>query len=435
MTESLLRVLLGVTVGLVAVLVLRRPARRIFGAGAAFTLWLLPVVSVLAPLLPGKVASMAMAALPGFWVSPDAATALASGSMPFDWPQACIAMWLAGAVVALLRLGVHYVRLLGGLRGAPAAWTRALEQACPGFDIRRLREHAAGPAVLWALPRSLVLLPADFAERFDNEATLELVLRHEITHARRGDAWWSLAMEVASALLWFHPLAWLARPRFRLDQELACDAASLRASPESTAGYARALVDSVATQPAPALIPWLAEPQLKERIAMISRVQAGALRRRAGFLAVAALLAGCVFVVGGQTPVTAATAADARTMPPAVDVTFKNRNPPKYPIDAVKKGEQGNVLLNITVDAKGAIKDIAVDPKGTTAPQALQIAAIRAAQYWRFQPGSDHGEPVGGVIQVPINFSLHESNPCHAGEAYASALDKCVKLQFDGASS
>lgn len=168
---------------------------------------------------------------------------------------------------------------------------------------------------------------------------------------------------------------------------------------------------------------------------MISRVQAGALRRRAGFLAVAALLAGCVFVVGGQTPVTAATAADARTMPPTVDVTFKNRNPPKYPIDAVKKGDQGNVLLNITVDAKGAIKDIAVDPKGTTAPQALQIAAIRAAQYWRFQPGSDHGEPVGGVIQVPINFSLDESDPCHAGEAYASALDKCVKLQFDGASS
>jgi len=150
-------------------------------------------------------------------------------------------------------------------------------------------------------------LPTDFAKRFDDVATRELVLRHELTHVHRGDALWSLAMEIATALLWFHPLAWLARPRFRLDQELACDAASLRALPERTVNYARALLDSVATRPALPLIPWLAEPQLKERIAMLARMPPGALRRRVGFIAISALLAGALYVAGGQASVHAAT--------------------------------------------------------------------------------------------------------------------------------
>lgn len=413
MTELLLRMLLGVTLGLAVVLVLRRPARRVFGAGAAFTLWLLPVALMLAPLLPGKVAPMAMVALPGLSVSPDAATALASGSLKFDWAQACIAMWLMGAAVALLRLGVHYVRLLRGLRAGPANWTRALEQAWPGSDTRRLREHAGGPAVLWALPRSLILLPADFAERFDNDATRELVLRHELTHARRGDAWWSLAMEIASAWLWFHPLAWLARSRFRLDQELACDAASLRALPRRTANYARALLESVAVQPEPALIPWLSEPQLRERLAMIARIPPGLLRRRVGFVVIAMLLAGGLYVAGGEMPATAATRGGSGSTPPTVDISYKNRNPPHYPIAALHKGEQGEVLLVITVDATGKVTDATVDPKRTNAPEILQTAAIQAAENWRFNPGVKNGHAVGGKITVPVTFSLDQWNPPH----------------------
>lgn len=162
---------------------------------------------------------------------------------------------------------------------------------------------------------------------------------------------------------------------------------------------------------------------------MITRIPPGALRRRAGFLAGAALLAAGLYVAGGQSPVVAAAEGGSGTTPPAADVAFRNRHPPKYPAQAIKEGEQGNVLLDITVHATGAMTDIAVDPRGTTASQELQIAAIRAAQYWRFHPGSEHGKPIGGVIKVPIKFSLHVSHACHAGEAYAAALNRCVELQ------
>lgn len=426
MAEILLRMLCGATLGLALVLLLRRPARRMFGAGAAFMLWLLPAVLALAPLLPVQVAPRAMIVVPGLTVTPGIAASAAVQQGAIDWTQWPLAIWLAGAAGALLRLALHYVRLLLGLRCAPETWARMLVGAVPDLDVRRVRAHDAGPAVLWALPHSLILLPADFTERFDNTASREVVLRHELTHARRGDACWSLAMEVASALLWFHPLMWIARSRFRLDQELACDAASLRASPEWTTQYARALLDSVAVQPTPALIPWLAEPQLKERIAMITRIPPGALRRRAGFVAIAALLAGGLYVAGGRAPVFAALHVNPGE--PSVDVTWKNAHAPHYPVEALHEHEQGMVVLEVTIDAHGRVSGVTVDSKGTTAPAILQDAAMDAAKGWRYAPGRKHGKAVGGVVRIPVNFSLTGEKPAAGAHGASSpAVDISFK--------
>lgn len=436
MTELLIRMLEAVTLGLALVLLLRRLARRMFGAGPAFTLWLLPIALMLAPLLPQQLMPVAMVVLPGLTVTPHVVTVVASPAITIDWTHGLVALWLFGVTIGLLRLAMHYFKLLHDLRAPPAAWGRMLAEVEPKLDTRRVRVHDAGPAVLWALPRALILLPGDFAERFGNAATRGLVLRHELTHARRGDAWWTLAMEIASALLWFHPLAWLARPRFRLDQELACDAASLRELPEREANYAQALLDSVAVQPLPALIPWLAEPQLKERIAMIARIPPGAPRRRAGFLAVAAVLAGGLWIAGGQTSVQAATQAQSASTSPWVDITYKNRNPPHYPAEAIKKGEQGMVLLDITVDATGKVASVQIDQHGTDAPAELQVAALQAASNWKFHSGRKNGKAVGGVVQVPVNFSLNNNygndgapKPCPVGSVYLTATSQCVKLQ------
>lgn len=437
MTELLIRMLAAVTLGLVLVLLLRRPARRAFGAGAAFTLWLLPLVLALAPALPEQIAPRAMITVPGLTVTPHAATTVAHAAS-IDWAHWLLAIWFVGIAIGLLRLVLHYRSLLRGMRCAPDAWTCVLADM-PNIDTRRVRVHEAGPAVLWALPRSLILLPNDFAQRFDNAATRGLVLRHEFTHVRRGDAWWSLAMEIASALLWFHPLAWPSRARFRLDQELACDAASLRALPERTAGYAHALLDSVAVQPVPTLIPWLAEPQLKERLAMITHIPPGALHRRAGFLAIAGLLAGGLFVAGGQSPARAAMQTRSHSAAPSVDITSKDSHPPHYPKEAIKKGEQGSVILDVTVDATGKVVGVRVDQNGTDAPADLQEVAIAAAQQWKFNPGRKGGKPVGGVLRIPVNFALSETNantakPCPTGDVFDVATSRCTAAGASSAS-
>lgn len=433
MADVLPRMLLGVTLGLLLVLLLRRGARKVFGAGAAFCLWLLPVAMLLAPSLPQPLRRVSFATLPALTVSAHAATSAAHAG-PLEWPQWLAVAWALGAAVMVLRLTVDYTRLLRGARRPAAAWTRVLEDAAPDVDMRRVRVHAAGPGVLWAFPRVLVLLPADFAERFA-PSTRDPVLRHELAHVRRGDAWWNLAMEIATALLWFHPLVLFARSRFRLDQELACDAATLRAEPACAAGYARALLDSVATRPATALIPWLDEPQLKERITMIARTPPGALRRGLGTLSVAAMLAAGLYVAGGQSPAVAADPGAAGT-PPTVDSASKDANPPAYPDAAIRNGQQGTVMLDVSVDATGGIEHVEVDPKGTTAPADLQHAAMRAANGWKFKPGNSSGKPVGGVVRVPVRFSMGEGiKPCKAGEVHAlEAPYACVPASSSAAS-
>lgn len=162
---------------------------------------------------------------------------------------------------------------------------------------------------------------------------------------------------------------------------------------------------------------------------MLTHTPPGALRRRAGFVAIAWLLAGSLLVAGGRTSADAATPASSRSATPAVDITYKNRNPPKYPVAAIKQGEQGDVVLRVTIDAGGNVTKVAVDPAKTTAPGALQSAAIAAAVNWKFAPGIKDGHPVGGVVEIPVNFALHEWEstgplPCLAGYKYAGGTNK-----------
>ena len=87
MAELLMRMLVAVTLGLALILLLRRPARRVFGASAAFTLWLLPMVLALAPLLPEQVAPRAMIVVPGLTLTAHIAAATATQPVAIDWTQ------------------------------------------------------------------------------------------------------------------------------------------------------------------------------------------------------------------------------------------------------------------------------------------------------------------------------------------------------------
>jgi TonB family protein len=391
MDAILLRGLLSATAALTLVLLVRHPARRMFGAGPAFGLWLLPVLAMALPWLPGLPARWTV--LPALRVLPDAIAVGMAGSHAVVGTPWLRWLWLAGTAAMLLRLAVQYVCLRRRARPLPEALVARLRQELPGLDPRRLRQHPAGPAVLWA-PRSLVLLPADFLERFD-AAERRHVLRHELTHLRRGDALWSLLAELAFALLWFHPLAWLARPRFRLDQELACDERVLRHAPRDEAGYARTLLHSVGLSPAPTLIPWLAEPQLKERLTMIQRHRPGALRRRAGYAALAVLMAGSVFVAQAATGSRQASQ----------DLSFNARIQPRYPATAIKNKEQGTVVLKVLVGKDGKPHGIDVDPATRAAPDLVE-SAREAAMQWRFRPALRNGKPIAGYARVPVTFSL-----------------------------
>lgn len=404
--DAAIRSLAFVTLGLGLVLLLRKPARRLFGAGAACSLWILPLLFAASSAWrwPAWRALDAVRAWPGSATLPGRAAV--DTALPDAWlVRLLAALWLAGAIGWLLRLALHYVRLLRGCRPVPPSLLDTLAPDLGTLDRRCLYLHAAGPAVLWA-PRSRLLLPADMLTRF-GAAERGLVLRHEQAHLRRGDAAWSLLAEAVFALLWFHPLAWLALPRFRTDRELACDERVLREAPGEAAGYARALLNSATMSAPPALIPWLTEPQLKERLTMIRRNRPSSLRRYIGLLAVGLLAA------SGALAAQASQVAKAGT-----DRTDGRQATPKYPALSVTNHEQGTVVLQIRVGADGRPLAVEYDPKRSTTTSATLIsAATDAAMKWHFQPATRDGKPAEAYVRVPVTFQMDNAPkaPAKAG--------------------
>ena len=389
--------LVDLTAGLVLVLLLRRPVRRLFGAGPAFTLWLWPVLLGALPWLP---------ALPAPWhgLPPMIASSGAiAGTGPLNatagFHLPWMTLWSAGAGIALLRLAHAYVRLRRACRALPAALLAHCQRAHPGLDPRRLRLHPQGPAVLCA-PRSLILLPADFLQRFD-PAQRQLVLAHEQGHIARHDPLWSLLADVLAALLWFHPLAWLALPRFRLDQELACDERVLRQRSGDAGAYARTLLASTGMDAAPVLIPWLAEPQLKERLMMIRRDRTTTARRFAGYLATACVIGGTCLAAQASPRVTEPSARATQ------DLQANALMQPRYPKASILNKEQGTVVLKVLVNPDGSVKTVDYDPKASTTTSANLIAAASdAAMQWRFNPAMRGGQPIESYARVPVSFQL-----------------------------
>lgn len=387
--------LIYVTLGLLVALVCRKPARRWFGAGPAFTLWLLPLLLAMLPYLPAVPSTWAMT--PTTLVLPATrafiAQAIPATSASTHWVAT---LWLAGALLCVARLAFLYLRLLRQIRPLPASVAQTLQADRGNIDMRRLRLHPNGPAVLWA-PRSLLLLPPDFLDRFDS-AERGLVLRHEGAHLRRGDTWWSLFAELAFALLWFHPLAWLAMPRFRLDQEMACDERVLLQSPQDEIIYAYTLLHSIGMDAAPVLIPWLAEPQLKERLTMIQRLRPGVLRRRIGFIGLTVLM--LVGVLAAQAGTTGSSNQSAEP-----DLNYNAKINPQYPAEAVKNHEQGTVVLNVLVGADGNVHKIVADPASQASPSLIK-AASEAVNQWHFNPEMKNGQAVAGYARVPVKFAM-----------------------------
>jgi periplasmic protein TonB len=76
--------------------------------------------------------------------------------------------------------------------------------------------------------------------------------------------------------------------------------------------------------------------------------------------------------------------------------------PPRYPIDARRKREEGTVLLAVTLAADGHVASVAIARSSGFA--SLDDAARDAVRHWRWAPTLRDGEPVmvRGVVEIPF---------------------------------
>jgi protein TonB len=75
---------------------------------------------------------------------------------------------------------------------------------------------------------------------------------------------------------------------------------------------------------------------------------------------------------------------------------------PRYPPESMRRGESGEVLLEINVDPAG--RPHSMDIVRSSGSRYLDRAALVAARSWRFRPAMRDGQPVSGTVNVPVRF-------------------------------
>ncbi|WP_018306174.1 M56 family metallopeptidase [Desulfitobacterium hafniense] len=109
--------------------------------------------------------------------------------------------------------------------------------------------NISGP-MLTGFFRPAVLLPdLDYTQE-----ELSVILRHELTHYRRGDIWYKLLLLAANSLHWFNPLVYVMRRAACRDLEYACDDLVVKnSSLEVRKHYSFIILKSMQNGQAPAL--------------------------------------------------------------------------------------------------------------------------------------------------------------------------------------
>lgn len=78
---------------------------------------------------------------------------------------------------------------------------------------------------------------------------------------------------------------------------------------------------------------------------------------------------------------------------------------PKYPVGARRRGEQGDVVLEISVDARGRVEAVAVaTSSGVPELDAAAVAATKAAA---FTPALSGGRAVSAIARLTVSFRLN----------------------------
>ena len=368
-----------------------------------------------------------------------------------DWVSLIGPVLAAGAGARLLWLTFSLVRLRRlrclGETASPCELHRDLAQLIEvNCEIRYVPELRQ--PVTFGLVRPVVLLPADFATRSDD--IQRAVLSHELFHVKRRDWGWLVLEEVVCALLWFNPAIWWLVSRVQLAREVVVDELAVLATGRRRT-YVEALMSFAEGSSLAPVAAFGSRAQLFKRIVLISK-EAGMSSRRLIFtfvVAVAALGSGAAYAVSAF-PLSAGLQTVRQTAPGPLEQQAKpvtpenpvprrtNYEPPAYPMEARAAGASGGVTLMLTLDELGRVAEArrvslsvnSTDPQVSVRVNnssgldqarflvnrsrqesdavraiaaAMEDAAFRAVQQWRYEP------PFAAPLSFPVTITVAEN--------------------------
>ena len=362
---------------------------------------------LLLPLIPFRVNR---ATLYSTWLEPvvvaagdpaEPAVAATASGMSFSWQAFVLALYLLGALVALVFYLRSYGLMFRLLRRTPS-------ERRDGYTLHLIAQET--PSFSWL--RHIVIARRDY-ERYP------AILTHEQAHVRCGHSLDLLLASLLTVLQWFNPLVWICRSELKLLHEYEADDFVLKQGIDATQ-YQLLLVKKAVGEKRFLLANGFNHAQLKNRITMMQTTTKAAWKKLF-LLLLLPLLAGSTLLLAERvTPV-----ADGIPEPPPEEPVkyslleakprfqdgdagqsfplWVNQNL-TYPKEAVKDSLQGRVTLQFTIEKDGSVTDVHV-LRGC-AP-ILDEEAIRVvSQSPKWTPGYINGEPVRVVYNFPVLFQL-----------------------------
>ncbi|HEX6751813.1 MAG TPA: M56 family metallopeptidase [Longimicrobium sp.] len=321
----------------------------------------LPPVSALPPASAGTLPELPP--IPAS-VAPTVEVTPPANAIPFDGEMAIPVVYLLGVIALLGRLlaGRWSVRRLARAASPVTgeAWTALLRDLRWMMDVDRpvtlLRGAGATMPMTWGTRRPTILLPEEAVEWPEDRR--RVVLLHELAHVARHDCLTQTLAALACALYWFHPGAWYAARRLRVERELACDDRVLAAGTRAKE-YASHLLEVARGFRAPPLAAAaavsMARPsQLEGRLlAVLDHLRSRhALTRRAGLGAAAAALA-LVLPLSAARPASAVQDPKPRSAPAPASpeaAMARAREAARHPSDGCVLSRGSS--LSCTIDAR-----------------------------------------------------------------------------------
>lgn len=281
---------------IIVVLAIRRPVAQLFGARAAYALWLAPALRLILPPLPQGMTPVPAGGEAVNWV-------LVTGQRAAEASSASTWLWVVWAIGFGSMLAA---RLIAHHRFLSAALAAGRPYESPGIAYDVVATPAVEGPVATGLIHPLILVPEDFATRFTPEQQ-HFALWHEQLHHRRGDLWAAAVALVTTSILWFNPFAHLALGAFRRDMESACDAALLTSAGRAAApAYAETILRCAARPVPRSLCALTSIDELKGRLKMLN-ANHGMLTKMAGLMLAGGLVVASTIAVPAMAEETGKT--------------------------------------------------------------------------------------------------------------------------------
>lgn len=318
--------------------------------------------------------------------------------LPFNLASTVALLWLVGMAALLARFVRGFIKVRRiARRSSPVtdeSWHVLADRAAHSLavatpvDIRRSDDVVMPFAC--GLVRPTIVLPSS-ADDWSTERRAA-VLMHEYAHISRGDLAMNTLAHVVRSIYWFHPLAWLAAHRIRVEGERACDDAVLRAGarPSDYAEHLLSIVRTVGSSVPSAALAMARRSDFEGRLLAILEPgipRFGLTRWRA--VGLAALFLFAVMPLAAMAPATSEIDTGETILNTATTVVAQDPTPPapqepSRPRDVAERAERPaqqasgavSALIETLADANAAVRVAAASSLGQLGdPRAIAALA------------------------------------------------------------